>query len=147
MAGRRVEVCGLSHQLCCYAAESAWKHLGPTEPGSQGLEACPPAPPGLWALRSCCKARLPIQRGATVSRPPVRHVYYSPKVGGARMTSNTAPPKVYVKSRKATALTCPSCHSTKIANLAQFTNTTTPIKAKCQCGCLFDVPEVVLDAR
>jgi len=28
MAGRRVEVCGLSNQLCCYAAESAWKHLG-----------------------------------------------------------------------------------------------------------------------
>jgi hypothetical protein len=27
MAGRRVEACGLSHQLSCYAAESAWKHL------------------------------------------------------------------------------------------------------------------------
>ena len=30
IAGRRVEVCGLSHQLCCYAAESAWKHLNCT---------------------------------------------------------------------------------------------------------------------
>jgi hypothetical protein len=63
------------------------------------------------------------------------------------MTSNTAPRKVYVKSRNAAALTCPSCHSTKIANLAQYTNTTRPIKAKCQCGGIFDVPDVVLDAR
>jgi hypothetical protein len=28
IAGRRVEVCGLSRQVRCYAAESAWKHLG-----------------------------------------------------------------------------------------------------------------------
>jgi len=63
------------------------------------------------------------------------------------MTSNTAPRKIYVKSRNAAALTCPSCHSTKIANLAQYTNTTRPIKAKCQCGGIFDVPDVVLDAR
>ena len=28
MAGRWVEVCGLSRQVCCYTAESAWKHLG-----------------------------------------------------------------------------------------------------------------------
>ena len=63
------------------------------------------------------------------------------------MTSNTAPRKVYVKSRKAAALTCPSCHSTKIANLAPYTNTTRPIKATCQCGCLFEVPDVVLEAR
>ena len=63
------------------------------------------------------------------------------------MTSNTGPQKVYVKSRKAAALTCPSCHSTKIANLSQYTNTTSPLKAKCRCGCLFEVPDVVLEAR
>lgn len=27
MTGRRVAVCGLSCQACCYATESAWKHL------------------------------------------------------------------------------------------------------------------------
>jgi PilZ domain len=63
------------------------------------------------------------------------------------MTSHTAPRKVYVMSRNAAALTCPSCHSTKIANLAQYTHTTSPIKAKCRCGCLFDVPDVVLEVR
>jgi hypothetical protein len=63
------------------------------------------------------------------------------------MTSHTATRKVYVKSRKAAALTCPSCHSTKIANLAQYTHTTSPLKAKCRCGCLFEVPAVVLEAR
>jgi len=34
-----------------------------------------------------------------------------------------------------------------MANLAQYTNTTNRIKAKCQCGCIFDVPDVVIEAR
>jgi PilZ domain len=63
------------------------------------------------------------------------------------MTSHTVPRKVYVKSRNAAALTCPSCHRTKIANLTQYTHITSPLKAKCRCGCLFDVPDVVLEAR
>jgi hypothetical protein len=37
--------------------------------------------------------------------------------------------------------------STEVANLAQYTHTTSPLKAKCRCGCLFAVPDVVLEAR
>ena len=63
------------------------------------------------------------------------------------MTSNTAPRKAYVNSRKEVALTCPSCHSTRIVNFAQYTNDKIPLKAKCVCGCIFDVPDIILESR
>jgi PilZ domain len=63
------------------------------------------------------------------------------------MTSPTTPRKVYVNSRKEAALTCPSCHNTKIVNFAPYMNDQGPIKAKCLCGCTFAVPDVVIEAR
>jgi hypothetical protein len=63
------------------------------------------------------------------------------------MTSPTVPRKVYINSRKETALTCPNCHNTKIVNFAQYLNDKSPIKAKCLCGCIFDIPDVVIEAR
>ena len=63
------------------------------------------------------------------------------------MTSNTEPRKIYVNSRKEAALTCPSCHSTKIVNFAQYMNDKIPLKAKCLCGCIFDVPDVIIETR
>ena len=63
------------------------------------------------------------------------------------MTSPTAPQKVYVNSRKEATLTCPSCHNTKLVNFTPYLNDKSPIKAKCLCGCIFAVPDVVIEAR
>ena len=63
------------------------------------------------------------------------------------MTSPTAPQKVYVNSTKEAALTCPSCANTKMVNFAPYLSDKSPIKAKCQCGCIFAVPDVIIEAR
>jgi hypothetical protein len=63
------------------------------------------------------------------------------------MTSRPARQKVYVNRRKEATLICPSCHSTKIVNFSQYTNDKIPSKAKCICGCIFDVPDVILETR
>jgi PilZ domain len=63
------------------------------------------------------------------------------------MTSDKVSQKVYINSRKEAALTCPSCQSTKIVNFAQYMNDKIPLKAKCQCGCTFDVPDVLIESR
>ena len=44
------------------------------------------------------------------------------------MTSPTAPRAVYVNSRKEAALTCPSCHNTKLVNFAPYLNDKSPSK-------------------
>jgi hypothetical protein len=63
------------------------------------------------------------------------------------MTSNSAVRRLYVNKRKEAALTCPSCSSTRIVSFAQYTNDKIPTKAKCICGCIFDVPDVIIEAR
>jgi hypothetical protein len=63
------------------------------------------------------------------------------------MTPNTVAQKVYVNKRKEAALTCPSCHSTRIVNFGQYTQDQIPTKAKCVCGCIFDVPDVIIESR
>ena len=83
----------------------------------------------------------------TVPCQPVRHVGYSYKAGRVRMTSPTAPRAVYVNSQKEAALTCPSCHNTKLVNFAPYLNDKSPIKAQCLCGCIFAVPDVVIESR
>jgi hypothetical protein len=63
------------------------------------------------------------------------------------MTPNTTNQKVYVNRSKEAALTCPSCHSSRMVNFSQYTDDKLPTKAKCACGCIFDVPDIILESR
>jgi hypothetical protein len=63
------------------------------------------------------------------------------------MTSNSTTQKVYVNKSKEVALTCPSCHSTRVVNFSQYTDDKVPTRAKCVCGCIFDVPDVLVESR
>ena len=63
------------------------------------------------------------------------------------MTINTITQEASQQSHNEAEITCPECHTTRTLNVGQFRNSKKRIKAKCRCGCIFDMSDYSLDMR
>lgn len=63
------------------------------------------------------------------------------------MTANTITPEVNQQGHNEAEITCPECHITRTLNVAKLRSSKKRIKAKCGCGCVFDMSDFSLDLR
>jgi hypothetical protein len=63
------------------------------------------------------------------------------------MTANILTQEANQQSHNEAEITCPECQTTRTINVAQLRSSKKRIKAKCRCGCIFDMSDVSLDMR
>jgi hypothetical protein len=63
------------------------------------------------------------------------------------VSASTPAAKVFTNKLSQVPLTCPSCHTTTLVNMGKYTGTESTFKARCGCGCVFDIPGVVKEGR
>lgn len=63
------------------------------------------------------------------------------------MTANTITQEANQQSDNEAEITCPECHATRTLNVGKFRSSKKRIKAKCGCGCIFDMTDYSLDMR
>jgi hypothetical protein len=71
----------------------------------------------------------------------------SSAIMGEFMTVKTMTQEENRQDRNQAEITCPQCHKTWTLNVAKFRSSKRRIKAKCACGCLFDISEFSIDLR
>jgi hypothetical protein len=62
---------------------------------------------------------------------------------GGQMASEILPQE---KGAKAT-ITCPNCRNTSVVDTAKYKHAKSPTKAKCGCGCIFEIPALNVESR
>jgi hypothetical protein len=55
------------------------------------------------------------------------------------MNSTLVMPQADAGEAKGSKITCPNCRNTKVVDVAKYRGAKSPIKARCNCGCVFDV--------
>ena len=63
------------------------------------------------------------------------------------MTVNGVIQEENQQSHNEAEITCPECHTTRTLNVANFRSSKKRIKAKCGCGCVFDMSDFSVDLR
>ena len=56
-------------------------------------------------------------------------------------------PKIFAAKLSQVPLTCPGCHTTTVVNMTPHKDTQSVIKARCKCGCVFDIHGISKEAR
>ncbi|MCZ6875791.1 MAG: PilZ domain-containing protein [bacterium] len=63
------------------------------------------------------------------------------------MAVNIMPEEVNQESSNEIEITCPECKTTRTINVAKYRSSRRRIKAKCGCGCIFDMSDISADMR
>ena len=63
------------------------------------------------------------------------------------MTAKTMTQEENQQSYNKAEITCPECHTTRTLNVASLRSSKKRLKAKCGCGCVFDMSDFSLDMR
>lgn len=51
------------------------------------------------------------------------------------------------EERAKATITCPNCNNTKVVDVTKYRHAQSPTKARCGCGCIFDIPGLNVESR
>ena len=63
------------------------------------------------------------------------------------MTANVETQQIYANRRNNAHITCPSCSKTRVVNVGKYRNIDSPVKVKCSCGFVFQIPRISRESR